>query len=38
MLLKTKDRSGRPLGKSGMYMKTKEILPENGNIVENKGG
>jgi hypothetical protein len=37
MLLKTKERSGRAVDKAGMYMKTKEILAENGNIVENKG-
>jgi hypothetical protein len=38
MLLKTKGRSGRLAGKAGMYMKTKKIQGQNGNVVENKGG
>jgi hypothetical protein len=38
MLLKTKDGCEKLLGLTGMYMKTKEISAEGGNVGENKGG
>jgi hypothetical protein len=37
MLLKTKDRCGKRRNDAGMLMITKEILPESGNVIENKG-
>jgi hypothetical protein len=38
MLLKKKDRCGKPGGEAGMSMKTKEIFVNGGNVVETKGG
>ena len=37
MLLKTKERRGKPGAEAGMSMKTNEISVENGNVVETKG-
>jgi hypothetical protein len=37
MLLKTKDGCGKLSHKAGMYLKTKEILAEGGNVTENTG-
>jgi hypothetical protein len=37
MLLKTKDRARKAASEAGMCLKTKEILSESGNVVENKG-
>jgi hypothetical protein len=37
MLLKTKDRCGKPGGGAGMSMKTKEISVQCGDVVETKG-
>jgi hypothetical protein len=37
MLLKTKDRCGRPEAEAGMSMKTKEIFAESWNVIETKG-
>jgi hypothetical protein len=37
MLLKTKDRCGKPGGEAGMSMKTKGISVKSGNVVETKG-
>jgi hypothetical protein len=36
MLLKTKDRCGKPEGETGMSMKTKEISVQCGNVIENE--
>jgi len=38
MLLKTKDRCEKLWGLAGIYMKTKEMSAEGGNVFENKGG
>jgi hypothetical protein len=37
MLLKTKDRCGKPGAEAGMSMKTKEIPIRCGNVVETTG-
>ena len=37
MLLKTKDRRGKGRGKAGMFLITKEIDSESGNVAEKKG-
>jgi hypothetical protein len=37
MLLKTKDGCGKLRVEAGMYMKTKEIRVECGNVIEKKG-
>jgi hypothetical protein len=37
MLLKTKDRCGKPGAEAGMSMKTKEIRVKSGNVTENEG-
>jgi hypothetical protein len=37
MLLKTKDGCGKPGGEAVMYMKTKEMRVESGNVIEKKG-
>jgi hypothetical protein len=36
ILLKTKDRCGKPGAKAGMSMKTKEISVKSGNVIENE--
>jgi hypothetical protein len=36
MLLKTKDRRGKPGAEAGISMKTKEISVDSGNVVENE--
>jgi hypothetical protein len=36
MLLKTKDRRGKPGAEAGMFMKTKEISIKSGNVIENE--
>jgi hypothetical protein len=36
ILLKTKDRCGRPGEEAGMSMKTNEISVKSGNIIENE--
>jgi len=36
MLLKTKDRRGKPGAEAGMSMKKKEISVKNGNVIENE--
>jgi hypothetical protein len=36
MLLKTKEECGRLWREAGMYMKTKEMLAESGNVIEKK--
>jgi hypothetical protein len=38
ILLKTKDRCGKPGREAGMSMKTKEISAQRGNVTETKGG
>jgi hypothetical protein len=37
MLLKTKDGRGKLCAEAGMYMKTKEMRVESGNVIEKKG-
>jgi hypothetical protein len=37
MSLKTKDPCGKLWSEAGMYMKTKEIIAECGNLIEKKG-
>jgi hypothetical protein len=37
MLLKTKDRCGKPGGEAGMSFKTQELSSLSGNVVETKG-
>jgi hypothetical protein len=37
MLLKAKDGRGKPWAYAGMYMKTKEMQVESGNVIEKKG-
>jgi hypothetical protein len=36
--LKTKDGCGKLRGGAGMYMKTKEMRAQSGNVIEKKGG
>jgi hypothetical protein len=36
ILLKTKDRCGKPGAKAGMSMKTKEMSVKSGNVIENE--
>jgi hypothetical protein len=36
MLLKTKERRGKPRAEAGMSMKTKEITINSGNVIENE--
>jgi hypothetical protein len=37
MLLKTNDRCGKSERETGMCLKTKEIRPQSGNVIEKKG-
>jgi hypothetical protein len=37
MLLKTKDRCGKPRSQPGMLLKTKELFVISGNFIEKKG-
>jgi hypothetical protein len=36
MLLKTKERRGKPGAEAGMSMKTNEISVKSGNVIENE--